>query len=303
MLGALQKLFVGLLVLVAVGQAPASANDRPMDRDWQTGVTVAPGAQTWTGDNFGNKKNLIRDIAATQGKACLDHYAFLGWGVGNGGPEAIMRATRENYEKAGYSIEQKQGSIATDTIWLVRNEARSAVVLWGSVSGSTIYLSCLTSGVPAPNPEKALYLGILSAIGLGGLLAGWWLYRRVRALGRASLAWPSVAGVVTSSDVNSYKTKGGKQFMAKVNYSYDVDGTSYVGNTLRFGHYAGALAAAEADAAKFPAGAPVEVRYDPKKPQTSVLEPGVAGSSVLGLVLAITGVVFLVIVGIVAAVA
>ncbi len=81
--------------------------------------------------------------------------------------------------------------------------------------------------------------------------------------------------------------------MAKVSYTYDVDGTAHAGDRLRFGHYAGALAAAETDAAKYAVGAPVEVRYDPRKPQASVLEAGVAGISVLGLVLAITGAVVL----------
>lgn len=292
-----------LLALMVVGAAPGWATDRPMDRDWKTGVAVAPGAQTWTADNIANKKNLIRDVAGSEDKTCLDHYAFLGWGVGHGGPGPIMQATRANYEKAGFTVEQKQGSIATDTIWHVRSDARSAVILWGAVDGSTIYLSCLTSGAPAANPEKALYLGLLSALGLAGLLGGWWLFHRVRALGKASLAWPSVAGVVKSNAIQSFKTKGGKQFMAKIAYSYDVDGTAYAGDRLRFGHYAGALAAAEADAAKYAVGAPVEVRYDPKQPQTSVLEAGVTGSSVLGLVLAITGGLFLVIVGIIAVVA
>jgi hypothetical protein len=294
------RLWISLLVLAVVGVAPAWAKDRPMDRDWQTGVTVAPGAQTWTADNFNNKKGLIRDIARSEDKTCLDHFAFLGWSVGHGGTGPIMQATRESYEKAGYTVEQKQGSLATDIIWHVRNDARSAVVLWGAVDGSTIYLSCLTSGTPAPNPEKALYLGILSALGLGCLAGGWWMIRRGRALGRASLTWPSAAGTVKLSEVKSFKTKGGKQFMASVAYNYDVGGTPYFGDKLRFGHYAGALAAAEADAAKYPAGSPVEVRYDPKKPATSVLEAGESGISVLGLVLAITGALFLAIVGLVA---
>ncbi len=50
-----------------------------------------------------------------------------------------------------------------------------------------------------------------------------------------------------------------------------------------------ALANAEADVAKYAAGAPVEVHYDPAKPQTSTLEAGQSGLSVRGLVLAIMG--------------
>lgn len=186
MLGRL-KLWIVLLTLAIVGAAPAWAKDRPIDRDWQTGVTVAPGAQTWTADNVGNKQNLIRDIAGSEDKTCLDHFAFLGWSIGHGGPGPIMQATRESYEKAGYKVEQKPGSLATDIIWLVRNDARSAVILWGAVDGSTIYLSCLTSGSPAAKPEKSLYVGILAVLGLGGLLGGWWLFRRARRARRGSL--------------------------------------------------------------------------------------------------------------------
>ncbi len=290
-----------LLALPALGPTPAAAKDRPIDRDWQTGVTVAPGAQTWTADNFANKKGLIREIAGQQGKACLDHYAFLGWGAGT--PEAVMQATRSGYEKAGYSVEQKPGSLETDTIWQVRNDAREAVVLWGSVEGSTIYLSCLTAGQPAPNPEKPLYLAILSALGLAGLLSGLWLIRRVRGQARAALGWPTAAGTVAASEVASFKTKRGRQFMAQVAYSYEVAGTQHSGNRLRFGHYAGALATAEADAGRYKPGSAVQVRYDPARPEQSVLEAGAAGSNVPGLVLAITGAVFLVVVAIMATVA
>ena len=39
--------------------------------------------------------------------------------------------------------------------------------------------------------------------------------------------------------------------MAKVAYDYTVDGTPTSGDTVRFGNYAGALATAEADVAKY----------------------------------------------------
>lgn len=291
--GSMTKLWLGVALLLALASAPAQAKDRPFDRDWRTGVTVAPGAMTWTDDNVANKQQLINQIAHSQGRRCSADYAFLGWPPGNGGPAVIMQKTSESYQQAGYTIQQKVGAIATDTIWIARKDDREAVILWGAVEGSTIYLSCLTAGAPAANPDKGLYLGILLALGLGALLGGLWLMQRVRALGRAALSWPSVAGVVKSSEIASYKTKGGKQFMAKVTYDYAVGEVSYVGDRLRFGHYAGALAKGEADAETYKVGTPVEVLYDPNDPKTSVLEPGTAGVSVLGLVLAITGGLFL----------
>jgi hypothetical protein len=280
------------LALIALGMAigvpAAAAQDREFDHDWRTGVTVAPGAMTWTDDNYEQKKALIRDTAAARGKTC-SHYAFLAWPPGSGGTLVLMDQTRKNYEAAGYTVDQRPGGIPTESIWTVAKDGREAIILWDAVSGSTIYLSCLTAGKPALTAEKALYVGILSVLGLGGLIGGLWLIRRVRALGAASTSWPSVPGVVKSSSVEAYRAQGGRQYIAKVTYDYTVDGTAYSGDRLRFGNRAGALAKAEADAAKYPAGAPVEVLYDPVKPQTSTLEAGKGGLSLWGLVLAIIG--------------
>lgn len=146
-------IWFGAVAAVLLWAEPSWAEDKDIDRDWRTGVIVAPGARTWTNDNFDNKKQLIGDIAAAQGKACKDQYAFLGWGIGHGGPAVIVAKTLESYQKAGYSVEQRKGSIATDTIWVVRNDAREAVVLWGDVNGSTIYLSCITTGDAVAEPK------------------------------------------------------------------------------------------------------------------------------------------------------
>ena len=286
------RLLHRVLAVVAVGLAlglpGAQAKDRPFDQDWRTGVTVAPGAMTWTDDNLKQKEALIRDIAAARGKTCT-HYAFLGWPPGSGGGSVILPQTRKNYEAAGYTVEEKPGDIPTDTIWTVADGDREAMILWGAVAGSTIYMSCLTAGGPAPSAEKSLYVGVLLALGLAGLLGGLWLIRRVRAQGAASLAWPSAGGTVKASSVAAYRAQGGKQYIAKVAYDYAVNGTPYSGDRVRFGHRAGALATAEADAAQYPSGASVDVRYDPRKPQTSALEAGQGGVSVGGIILAIMG--------------
>ena len=284
----LHRALAAAVLWLALGLPGAQAKDRPFDRDWRTGVTVAPGAMTWTDDNLPQKEALIRDIAAARGKTCT-HYALLGWPPGSGGGSVILPQTRKNYEAAGYTVEEKPGDIPTDTIWTVANGDREAMILWGGVAGSTIYLSCLTAGAPAPSAEKTIYVGALLALGLAGLLGGLWLLRRVRALGAASLAWPSAQGTIKASSVAAYRTQGGKQYIAKVAYDYAVNGAPYSGDRLRFGNRAGALAAAEADAAKYAAGTPVGVRYDPGKPQISTLEGGQGGVSVGGIVLAIMG--------------
>lgn len=277
-----------IVVGLAIGLPGAHAQDRPFDHDWRTGVTVAPGAMTWTDDNLKQKEALIRDIAAARGKTCTQ-YAFLGWPPGSGGGSVILPQTRKNYEAAGYTVEEKPGDIPTDTIWTVASGDREAMILWGAVAGSTIYMSCLTAGAPAPSAEKSIYVSALLALGLAGLLGGLWLIRRERARGAASLGWPSTTGTVKSSSVAAYRTQGGKQYIAEVAYDYAANGTPYSGDRVRFGHRTGALAAAEADATKYAAGAPVDVRYDPGKPQVSTLEGGQGGVSVGGTILAIIG--------------
>lgn len=164
----------------------AMAEDRPIDRDWGTGVAVAPGAKTWTADNYKQKQGLINETATARGKTC-SHYVFIGWPSAAGDIQEILATTRKNYETDGWSVAQTQGGIATDTIWTVRKGDREAVILWGGVMGSTIYLSCLTAGLPASDPIQALYIGILLAVGLGCLGTGLWLIQRQRTHGGVSL--------------------------------------------------------------------------------------------------------------------
>jgi hypothetical protein len=170
------------------------AEDRPIDRDWGTGVTVAPGARTWTADNYKQKQGLISETATARGKTC-SHFAFIGWPSAAGDIQEILAKTRKSYETDGWSVTQTQGEISTDTIWTVRKDGREAVILWGGVMGSTIYLSCLTAGSPASDPIQMLLAGILLAVGLGCLGAGLWLIRRQRASGRVSVVGVVLAGV------------------------------------------------------------------------------------------------------------
>jgi hypothetical protein len=268
--------------------ASAMAEDGPIDRDRSTGVTVAPGARTWSADNYEQKQGLINETATARGKTC-SHFAFIGWPSAAGDIQEILATTRKNYETDGWSVTQTQGEISTDTIWTVRKDGREAVILWGGVMGSTIYLSCLTAGSPASDPIQTLLVGILLAIGLGCLGAGLWLIQRVRSYGVASTTWPTTQGTITASDVVPYRTQGARQFMAKVAYGYAVNGKSYTSDRIRFGAHAGAKEKAEADAAKYTVGTVVPVHYAPAQPQTSTLELGASGVSVVGVVLAGVG--------------
>lgn len=159
---------------------------------------------------------------------------------------------------------------------------------------STIYLSCLTAGSAAAELDKPLYLGVLFTVGLGLLGAGAWLIWRVRALGAASLTWPTAPGTIKSSHVATHDADGIEKYVAKVTYDYTVRGKTYVGDRLRFGGYAGDRPKAQRDVDKYPVGGPVGVRYAPQQPQTSTLEPGVASMSAGGLAIAAGGAAILV---------
>lgn len=292
---------MALLAMAAavVEASPVAAKERPIERDWRTGVTVPPGAATWMDENVEQKKAVIGETAASLSKACT-HYAFLRWPPEAGTVDELRASTRPRYEAHGFVLAESAGANPGDTVWALTSAEREAVVLWGTVAGSAVYLSCLTAGEPASDPARALYLGIFSMLGLGSLLVGLLLRHRVRAMGKASLTWPRTTGEVKTSEVRSYRVRGGHQFMANVTYAYTVNGRRHDGDRLRFGAYPAAKSAAEADAAAYTPGAKVVVRYDPARPERATLEPGTAGSSVAGLILAIVGAVFLAIVALVA---
>jgi hypothetical protein len=172
-----RTLWSSALVLCGLGLcAPiVHADNRPSDRDWGTGVTVAPGAQTWTDDHFDNKKDLIRRSAAARGKTCSDNYWALASAPASGRIGTIMAETHKNYAAAGFSVVESPGDIDTEHVWTVANPqaGRETMILWGDFQGSTIYLSCLTGGISATGPDTPpLYLGAPLIVGLALLGAG-----------------------------------------------------------------------------------------------------------------------------------
>ena len=62
----LRRAFALFVLGFAIGLPRPQAKDRAFDHDWRTGVTVAPGAMTWTADNYEQKKALIKDTAAAR---------------------------------------------------------------------------------------------------------------------------------------------------------------------------------------------------------------------------------------------
>ena len=120
----------------------------------------------------------------------------------------------------------------------------------------------------------ALLAGGAAAFLLVLTLAAW-----LRAHGAAR--WPSVVGVVTSSEVRERESDqmGSQQrflrvYYPHVAYDYEVATQRYAGEQLEFGARAGAgdRDRARRHAERYRVGAPVRVHYDPAHPERSYLE-------------------------------
>lgn len=121
--------------------------------------------------------------------------------------------------------------------------------------------------------KKTAYLvgGIAAFVfALFAAVACWFGFQTMQA----SADWPSTKGVIDSSTVE--RKLGIKQkWQANVLYSYRVDGRAYSNNRLRFADTTGsAKHLQEAWVERYPAGAQVDVYYDPNDMSNSVLEPG-----------------------------
>lgn len=119
----------------------------------------------------------------------------------------------------------------------------------------------------------------------------------------ASPAWPSVQGVILTSEVRevgwSEDTSG---WCPELSYEYPVAGRKYVSHNVELQDICisnlGSFARRVVE--RYPAGKRVEVYYDPRDPARAVLEPGVPDAVILWplLVIAATGLgIILVVVG------
>ena len=112
--------------------------------------------------------------------------------------------------------------------------------------------------------------------------------------------WPVAKGRVLSSTVEEYRADAGTGnfggtrarmtlFRPVVVYEYEVDGRRFQGNRIAQspGMNKGVADFAEKIAQRYAKGGAIDVRYDPKRPAQSVLEPRVPGGWVYALVIAV----------------
>jgi hypothetical protein len=119
----------------------------------------------------------------------------------------------------------------------------------------------------------------LNFVGAGGILpfpvAAYFIVDGCLALRRASAAvgWPRTRGKIESSEVRP--SGGYGYYVPDVSYSYAVDGTFFTSDAIQSTRIASSSEAeAREIAARYPVGAEVDVRYDSRCPESSVLELG-----------------------------
>jgi len=103
--------------------------------------------------------------------------------------------------------------------------------------------------------------------------------RRIASSGRSTaLSWPHTTGTVLSASLQVSQQGSGRQELPLVFYAYQVNGQVFRGNRVRVGdelgrnRSAGTDNSASSTVARYPAGAPVIVYYDPTDPSCSALE-------------------------------
>ena len=165
----------------------------------------------------------------------------------------------------------------------------AAVLIAHSIAGRVLYTG---NGVP-------LFAFLLPIVALVGAVLGVAAFVRGRQLASASERWPTVAGIITTSDVieeiiedksNDDKSiiRKTHRFQVDLRYAYQAGKRDLVGTAANGGGTAiyGLREMAEKAAGQYRQAQPVTVYYDPERPGNAVLEPGNRQGSLAPLILA-----------------
>ena len=118
---------------------------------------------------------------------------------------------------------------------------------------------------------------LLVACAVAGMVVFYENDAHLTELSRASHDWPSVRGVVVSSNLEARRRSGaGKRtkFQLEVSYEYAVDGEVFRSGTVRFDQDRLSTQRKSDLLRTVPVGQRVDVYYNPENPGESVLQPG-----------------------------
>jgi Protein of unknown function (DUF3592) len=158
-----------------------------------------------------------------------------------------------------------------------------------SIAGHVLYTS---NGVPLFVFAMPILVLLFAVLGVIAFVRG-------RRQASASARWPTVAGIITTSDVIEEaiedKENDDKSFIRKtyryqvdLRYAYQVGKRDFVGTEANWGGAAiyGLREQAEKAAGQYGVGRPVTVYYDPEQPGNAVLEPDNRQGSLTPLIIA-----------------
>ena len=130
-----------------------------------------------------------------------------------------------------------------------------------------------------PPPSRAgrwflVVLGLVLAL-LGGLFV--WLMARSFLRAHEMRAWPEVACVILTSEVEEWRhdENSPMEYRQNLSFGYEWQGVARTGDhlTLRGSPWSSMRELADARAAEFPVGKTTTCRVDPAKPEFAVLKP------------------------------
>ena len=97
---------------------------------------------------------------------------------------------------------------------------------------------------------------------------------------RESITWPTIEGHVIRSEMTWGSSHDSTTYKAEVLYNYQLSSVTYSSNRVGFGDYGSSDSShARTILNRYPTGISVQVHYNPKSPELSVLETGVHGAT------------------------
>jgi hypothetical protein len=126
------------------------------------------------------------------------------------------------------------------------------------------------------------FAALLMVVGVVGIFP---LVQSIREA-RASRDWPTVSGVIVTSEVERTPDPTHISFQPKVEYSFVAEGRGWSGNRISYAGFGSTKRdAAEAVVSRYPVGSNVLIYYRKSDPNTAVLEPGAATSTYLSILI------------------
>lgn len=146
----------------------------------------------------------------------------------------------------------------------------AVLLVWGLYWVGTQGAEALKVRMPDADVPVMLFAGLFGAAALLFFVG------HKRYLARAN-AWPVTAGEVVSSAVEQrYSTENGRTrttYLPIVEFAYTVGGNRLHSRQVKLGlEMSGSESMAQTVVDRYPAGAPVEVHYDPQDPSNAALE-------------------------------